>query len=317
MTPTDTDRALRTLVDHAWDREVTWSQIQAWTENFTGETAAVDVEQEHGRIALTRFIYFGKRLIREMLRSLYRDHFEAPLIQRLRRNSLDTRDLKILQSQFKQELKSTRFIGVGNPSESGAHLLYYFRQINRLPKDLFVDMTTAFNGVPPGGRIANLQATDLSVRHYVFFDDIVGSAEQSTAYLSAKLKRIRRANPQLDLRFMCLFATSHGLELLNDKSMFDGKATCLFELDDTYKAFNALQRYFSPSLAGTFSSQIFEQMVRHYGQTLLPGHVTGYKDGQLMLGFTHNTPDNTLPIYWNEGLTTPWSPIFVRYNKVG
>lgn len=316
MTPADIDRSLRTLVEHAWDREVTWSQIQGWAQNFTGQTAAVDVEREHGLIALTRFIYFGKRLVREMLRSLYRDHFESPLIQRVRRNCLNTRDVTILKEQFEQELNSTRFIGVGNPSESGAHLLYYFRQINRLSKDLFVDMGAAFSEVRPGGRIAPLQATDLSACRYVFFDDVVGSAQQSTSYLSAKLRRIRKANPRLDLRFMCLFATSKGLAALNDKDMFDGKATCLFELDDTYKVFNALQRYFPPSLVGAFNNQTFEQMVRHYGQTLFPPHAAGYRDGQLMIGFTHNTPDNTLPIYWNEGRRTPWSPIFVRYDKV-
>lgn len=316
MTPAEIDRNLRTLVEHAWDREVSWSQIQAWAENFTGQTAAVDVEREHGRIALTRFIYFGKRLVREMLRSLYRDHFEAPLIQRVRRNCLNTRDATILKAQFKQELNSTRFIGVGNPSESGAHLLYYFRQINRVSKDLFVDIGAAFNEIQPGGRTAALQATDLCASRYVFFDDVVGSAEQSTSYLSAKIRRIRKANPLLDLRFMCLFATSQGLKILNDKSMFDGKATCLFELDETYKVFNAKQRYFPADLGGAFSNQIFEMMVRHYGQNLFPSHAAGYKEGQLMLGFTHNTPDNTLPIYWNEGRRTPWSPIFVRYDKV-
>lgn len=316
MTPSDLDRTLRTLVEHAWEREVTWSQIQAWSANFTGETASIDVEREHSLIALSRFIYFGKRLVREMLRALYRDHFEAPLIQRARRNSQHTRDSVMLRSNFAQELNSTRFIGVGNPSESGAHLLYYFRQVNRLSKELFVDIGAAFSEIQPGGRTAALQAKDLSVSRYVFFDDVVGSAEQSTLYLSNKVRRIRKANPRLDLRFMCLFASSKGLDALNSKNMFDGKATTLFELDDTYKVFNALQRYFPPGLLGNFSIQIFEEMARHYGQNLFPGHAAGYKDGQFMLGFTHNTPDNTLPVYWNEGRRASWSPIFVRYDKV-
>lgn len=316
MTPAELERTLRTLVEHAWDREVTWSQIQAWTDNFTGQTASIDIEREHSLIALSRFIYFGKRLVREMLRSLYRDHFEAPLIQRVRRNFQNTRDATLLRTHFEQERDSTRFIGVGNPAESGAHLLYYFRQINRLSKELFVDIGAAFSEIQPGGRTAALQAQDLSVCRYVFFDDVVGSAEQSTTYLSTKLRRIRKANPQLDLRFMCLFASSTGLEILNSKNMFDGKATTLFELDDTYKVFHALQRYFPPGLIGAFNIQTFEQMAQHYGQILNPGHATGYKDGQLMLGFTHNTPDNTLPIYWNEGRGSAWNPIFVRYDKV-
>lgn len=316
MTPTDLDRTLRTLVEHAWEREVTWSQIQAWASNFTGQTASTDVEREHSLIALSRFIYFGKRLVREMLRALYRDHFESPMIQRVRRNCQHTRDATILRTHFTHELNSTRFIGVGNPSESGAHLLYYFRQINRLSKELFVDIGAAFSEIRPGGRTAALQAKDLSVGRYVFFDDVVGSADQSTSYLSTKLRRIRKANPHVDLRFMCLFASSKGLQALNSKNMFDGRATSLFELDDTYKVFNELQRYFPTGLLETFDIEIFEKMVRHYGQALLPGHATGYKDGQFMLGFTHNTPDNTLPVYWNEGRRITWNPIFVRYDKV-
>jgi hypothetical protein len=78
----------------------------------------------------------------------------------------------------------------------------------------------------------------------------------------------------------------------------------------------AAQRYFPSGLAGTFNANLFEQMARHYGQVLFPGHAAGYKDGQFMLGFTHNTPDNTLPIFWDEGRKTPWNPIFVRYDKV-
>lgn len=316
MNSADIDRTLRTLAEHAWEREVTWSHIQAWIENFTGKVTSVDIERDHGLFALTRFTYFGKRLVREMLRSLYRDYFEAPLIQRARRNCSNTRDTTVLKAHYKQELNSTRFIGIGNPSESGAHLLYYFRQVNRLSKELFVDIGAAFNEVQPGGRIGGLQATDMSICRYVFFDDVVGSAEQSTKYLSQKIHRIRKMNPRLDLRFMCLFATTQGLEILNSASLFDGKAVCLFELDSTYKAFNVLQRYFPPALTGKFNHGTFEQMARHYGQTLCPQHPVGYKDGQLMLGFTHNTPDNTLPIFWNEGRRTEWNPIFVRYDKV-
>lgn len=316
MSPAEIDRALRALVDHAWDREVTWSQIQAWAANFDGQITSVEIEREHSLVALSRFIYFGKRLVREMLRSLYRDHYEAPLVQRIRRNCANTRDATLLRKLFLQERQATRFIGVGNPAESGAHLLYYFRQINRLSKELFVDFGAAFSEASPGGRTAPLQARNASISRYVFFDDVVGSADQSKDYLSDKLVRIRKSNPKIDLRFMCLFASSKGLETLNSQKLFDGKASCLFELDDTYKVFHALQRYFPPGLIENFDPQIFEQMARHYGQRLFPGNPVGWKDGQFMLGFTHNTPDNTLPIYWNEGRSTGWNPIFVRYDKV-
>jgi hypothetical protein len=168
----------------------------------------------------------------------------------------------------------------------------------------------------PGKRHSLLRALDPSVSRYVFFDDLVGSAQQSTTYLSRSLTRVRKLHPSLDLRFMSLFATTEGLAALNGPTLFDGKASCLFELDDTYKAFHPLQRYFPDSLAPEFDLAVFRTLASHYGAHLFPGHALGYRDGQLLLGFTHNTPDNTLPMFWNEGRTFPWSPIFVRYDKV-
>ncbi|MDQ7954754.1 MAG: hypothetical protein RET84_02540 [Pseudomonadota bacterium] len=316
MTPGETERALKILTEHAWDREVTWGQIRQWSENFGGGHTAAAEENKIALIALTRFLYFGKRLVREMLRSIYRDHFESPLIQAIRRHLRHSKDAGLIRAIFHQERNATRFIGMGNPSESGAHLLYYFRQINRLPKDMFVDMGTAFVETMPGKTLSFLKATNPSVRRYVFFDDLVGSGQQSRDYLSKNLQRIRRRYPSIELRFMCLFATSKGIEGLNAPEFFDGKAMCLFELDDTYKAFHPSQRYFPDALSPNFDAGVFRAMAIHYGSQLVPDHPLGYKDGQLMLGFTHNTPDNTLPIFWNEGRTAPWEPIFVRYGKV-
>jgi hypothetical protein len=96
--------------------------------------------------------------------------------------------------------------------------------------------------------------------------------------------------------------------------MFNGKASCLFELDETYQAFGAHSRYFTNS-PPWFSLTDFQSMATHYGNFLTPHFPLGYKDGQLLLGFSHNTPDNTLPIFWFEGRTKPWSPIFIRFDK--
>jgi hypothetical protein len=238
------------------------------------------------------------------------------LIQRIRRNLKNSRDSALIRTHFERELAATRFIGIGNPAESGAHLLYYFRQINHLPKDLFVDLGTAFTDTLPSSRNSPIRALDASVSRYVFFDDLVGSAQQSTTYLARSLSRIRKQYPTLDLRFMSLFATTDGLEKLNGQRFFKGKAASLFELDDSYKAFSDVQRYFPDALGTDFDLAAFKLSASHYGGKLFSEHPLGYKDGQLLLGFTHNTPDNTLPIFWNEGRSVPWSPLFVRYDKV-
>lgn len=311
---TQYESKLRTLIEHAWDQEVRWPHIEAWMQNFTGDAFDSKEERLYGIFALSRFMYFSKRLVREMLKSLYRDHFEAPLIQRIRRNCGGTKDTAIIRNMYKNELAATRFVGVGNPAESGAHLLYYFRQVNYLPKDLFVDFSGAFSPILDANGVIRFKQREVGVTRYIFFDDLVGSGTQASDYLSVSLSRVRAVNPKLDLQFMSLFSTSSGLKKMNEAKLFDGKAMCIFELDNSYKAFDVSSRYFS-SHPSWFHVDTLKILAEHYGMKLQPNRPLGYKDGQMLLGFSHNTPDNTLPIFWDEGILAPWNPVFVRYDK--
>lgn len=309
------EQKIRTLVKHAWDQEVEWAQISAWLDNFSGDFLDRADERIYALFALSKFMYFGRRLIREMLRSLYRDYFESPLLQRIRRNLKGSRDMDLIRAIYKQELTATRFIGVGNPSESGAHLLYYFRQVNRLPKNLFSDLAGAFQpAVDRRSGEATLAPKDPSVARYVFFDDLVGSGTQVAQYLTKNLADIRKSTPNIDLRHMSLFSTTSGLEKMNESSLFGGNSTCLFELDETYKAFEPESRYFSRP-PNWFNMRDMRNMAEGYGERLKPGMGLGYKNGQVLLGFTHNTPDNSPPVFWDEGHLISWKPVFLRYDK--
>lgn len=312
------ERKLRDLVDNAWDQEVQWREVSAWIDNFTGETIDESEEKLYLMFFLTRFVYFSKRLMREMLKALYRDYFVAPICQRIRRNCNDSMDISQIQFLFDQELAATKFIGIGNPSESGAHLLYYFRQVNHLSKEHFSDFHGAFTKRADRSEVdgVSISPKQSNIKRYVMFDDVVGSGTQVTDYLSSDLRKLKN-DKQLDIRFISLFATTAGLEKLNKKEMFDGKASCLFELDSSYKAFEKESRYFSNS-PDWFDIDILKRIVQEYGERLLPNcdMALGYKDGQLLLGFSHNTPDNTPPIFWYENPRSDWSPVFLRYNKI-
>lgn len=310
------ERRLRTLVAQAWDNEVRWSEIAAWAENFIGDTAPRQDEELSALFALSRFMYFSRRLTREMLKALYRDHFEAPTMQRIRRNFNGTKDVALLRRQYQEQLSGTRFIGLGNPAESGAHLLYVFRQVNYLPKDYFADLLSAFSSKPSRIRAGDIeyQIRNASVNRIVFFDDIVGSGTQARQYLSEELKRIRAGDPNFELNFLALFATTEGLNRLNAPELFDGRASCLFELDSSFRVFSDNARYFADS-PDWFNATDFQAMARQYGASLQPHIPVGYKDGQLLLAFAHNTPDNTLPIFWDQGTRKQWQPIFPRFDK--
>ena len=312
------ERQLRILISYAWDGEVAFESITTWLDNFNGVILDKDLERLLALFSISRFLYFSRRMVREMLRSLYRDYFRAPIMQRIRRNYSNTRDYNLLLHLYEAEKKGTRFIGVGNPSESGAHLLYYFRQVNRLEKDLFIDISAAFEPVIERDRngIAEikLKASSLDVSRYVFFDDLVGSGDQVSLYLEKKISMLRKDNPDIELKYLCLFGTKNGIARLNGPSLFAGNASCLFELDDSYKAFHDQSRNFS-NCPSWFVKADFEKMARGYGSALKPECEAGHRDGQLMIGFSHNTPDNSLPIFWDEGQGKPWAPVFIRFDK--
>jgi hypothetical protein len=309
------EKKLEVLVMHAWDQEIRQPEINAWSQNFDGRYCDSSLERRYSLFMLTKFIYFSKRLVREMLKSLYRDQFQGPLRRRLRKNLNNTRDSALIDRLYFDELNSTRFIGVGNPSESGAHLLYYFRQVNHLSKELFSDINSSFKTIVDRTGKITLVPHHERVKRYIFFDDLVGTAEQSSVYLSKTLKQIRDGSSDVDIRFMCLFSKTEGLKKLNQPNLFDGKATSLFELDKTFSAFDDDSRYFADA-PGWFDKEHAKEFAIEYGRPLFRPPL-GHGDGQLLLGFSHNTPDNSLPIFWKEGsVAIPWSPIFLRYDKV-
>ncbi|MDP4073933.1 hypothetical protein [Acidovorax sp. A1169] len=238
-------------------------------------------------------------------------------MQRIRRNLGGTKNIAQIQEVYERELRSTRFISVGNPSESGAHLLYYFRQVNYLSKNLFCDFAQAFStSVSKNAKdsTVSLLPRETGVSRIVFFDDLVGSGTQITRYLGDYLPKIRLGTSGIDLRFMSLFATTQGLTRLNSQALFDGKSSTLFELDDTYKAFDVNSRSLA-SAPEWFERSKLEALAKHYGHALRPSMPLGYKDNQLLIAFSHNTPNNTLPIFWDEGSKIAWNPVFIRFDK--
>lgn len=152
------------------------------------------------------------------------------------------------------------------------------------------------------------------VSRYVFFDDLVGSGTQVSEYLLDPIAQLRKSHPGTHLKFLCLFGTSEGLKKLNREDLFDGGAKALFELDESYKAFESGSRYFR-DVPDWFSLARLRTLAQEYGRDLYPGRELGYKGGQLMLAFSHNTPDNVPAIFWVSDLAVPWRPVFVRYDK--
>jgi hypothetical protein len=304
---------IKTLNETIWERRATEPAIADWLDNFVPSSNSTPDERVHALFLLSNFMYFGDREIRGLLKSLYRDLYRYPITESIRRANGDTVDSSVIDPQFAEQLRTTRFLGVGNPSESGCHLLYYFRQENNLSKELFIHTHQIFTRRTGVGTV---QLRDSSISRYIFIDDFCGSGKQGTEYSRDLVEDIKSLKPDASVAYYVLFATNKGINKVKNETKFDS-ASAVYELDSSFKCFAHDSRYFRnpvPEINHAFC----EKMCRSYGERMVSAdHALGFEDSQLLIGFHHNTPDNTLPIIWfDEPGRMPWRPIFRRYPKL-
>jgi hypothetical protein len=87
-------------------------------------------------------------------------------------------------------------------------------------------------------------------------------------------------------------------------------------LDPSFRALEPESRYFvsPPPRIGLSDAR---SLCEKYGTRIFAAAPLGYRDSQLLLGFHHNVPDNSVPMFWSEGTDVyPWKPVFRRYHKV-
>lgn len=302
------------LSEGVWENRIRRPDIEAWLRNFNGDVFSPQRERILAIVLLAHFTYFGDRELRVMLRSLYRDLFRYPLIQSIRTEQGGTTDPTVVNRAFQSARARTRFLGMGNPSESGAHLLYYFRQENRLPKSLFVHQHEVLRAAPRH-KVPSIDIPNLD--RLIFIDDVLGSGQQALEYSEKILTNYREAaeheGRRLSIHYYVLFAKQAGLDVARN-GLFD-EVNAVHILDESESAFSPTSRLLA-NLTNDISIDDLKTFARHYGEKVLAGHGLGYRNGQMLLGFHHNIPDNTLPIFWMDELGPHWQALFPRYQKV-
>lgn len=310
-------RRVKTLSERLWEGHCQVPDVDAWLANFDGRHCGdKDVEHLHALHLLASTSYFGLRELRVLLRALFRDLFRYPLIQTIREELGGTRDALEIQRRFSHELAQTRFLGMGSPAESGTHLLYYFRQENRLLRSQFVHQHQLLTSAATD---PNVRLADPGLKRLVFIDDLCGSGEQAVRYSETLLRTIReiaaREGRTIEFQYLVLFGIEAGLERAKNDADFD-VVDAVSKLDHTYQTFGPSSRVFRkpPPMIERARS---EQLAIGYGAELWSDWPTGFDDGQLLLAFHHNVPDNSLPILWFDEGAPPWEPAFPRYPKIG
>lgn len=302
------ENKIQTLSTWLWENRPTKPTIEEWLQNFSSQNS--DREQLNALHQLSHFMSFELREIREMLKSLYRDHFIKPLIQGIKKSG--SIGIDKIDSELKQHKERTRFIGIGNASESSCIMLYFFRQENGIRKEQFINVSDIFIR-DEDGKILDLTEDAKQIEHYIFIDDFSGSGSQASGFfLKNQIEKVNKINPNAKLYYFTLFSTKESnivLKGTNNKLILRS----VFELDDTYKVFSAESRYYANlEEEKTFSQDTCMNYKNRYLYSH-PDYLCGWRDGQLLLRFFYNTPDNTLPTFWTE--TNQWKPVFKRYDK--
>lgn len=309
------DLKIMKLSQNIWENKIDGLSLERWLRNFKSSSNYEDCEQIHALYLLSNFMYFGTREIRELLKSLYRDKYLKPLIQSIRKSNGNCKDINTISSTIDLEIRSTRFLGIGNPSESGTHLLYFFRQENGLGKDNFIHSHEILSFDRSDKKNLKIKMKNPDIKRYVFLDDVCGSGTQAIDYSEDLVSEMKGVDSSIEVYYFTLFSTVKGMQNIRNNSLFD-KVGCIFELDESFKCFSDESRHFINENELPISKSFAKKLCENYGEMLLGGNkrdCLGYKDSQLLLGFAHNTPDNTLPIVWVDN--TQWEPLFKRYNK--
>ena len=291
-------------------RDQRQSVYQRWLDNFKE-----DDEQLNALYLLSKFTYFGGIEIRALLKALYRDLYKYPIVESIRKENKDSLDDSFIKDQFRAHRYRTRFLGVGNPSESGVHLLYYFRQENSLSKDLFAHAHELFTANYSEQTERIEQSWDNpQINHIVFIDDFCGSGNQAVRYIKRLVEQIKTLNDKCWVEYFVLVANKTGLERVKSETIVD-RAEAVFELDESFKCFGDVSRYFVSNPAEVDKASC-RAICEKYGKERAKDakSAMGYDDDELLLSFFHNTPNNTLPIFWTDD--KEWYPIFNRTKKI-
>lgn len=279
-------RIIRNTSVVAWKKEITDIQIEKWLKNFTGlYFDNVENERKLALWLLAHFSYYTYDDVRVLCKNLFNQYLHEKL-----------RDYKgeDLPQAINKIIENTVFIGLGNDSESGNNILYYFRQENQLSKKSFeID-------------------TERIYENLVYIDDVTISGNQALEYI--KSRNIKAQNTYAAL----LIATEDAIEKLAapDTKI---KPISTMILDQRDRAFSESAYVFSEKRIVEIRG-IAQEFCKLYGRLAVEEcgymvhHPLGYDDGQYMISFEYNTPDNTLPIFWGTG--NGWIPLFKRYQKI-
>lgn len=276
----------------SWDHPLSYEGINNWLSNFDG--SALGSEKAEKNLALwllSGFIHFSLDDVRGYCQCLFSEFIHTKLTEYKKAHLFQE---LTLDQQVEHILDSSVFLSLGNDSESGSNILYYFRQINKLDKKVFEkDLKEKYENL-------------------VFVDDVTISGIQALTYIP-RISGSISADKMYFLTFLASDTAIDELSYLNVQVLYGNRLT------DRERCFSGNSYVFSSESKQAYLL-IAKKMCEYYGNIITQGHPEvdgfplGVDEAQGLFCFFYNTPDNTLPVFWCS--ENNWKPIFKRFEKV-
>ena len=192
----------------------------------------------------------------------------------------------------------------GSPAQSGSSYARIYANENKI----YIDNAVSFD------KISDVLEKKSHIKAIVFVDDIIASGNSAVESLNTLNDQCGKLlEKQKVTVFISAICGLHiGIKKLEDaieKVPFEAEAIVGDLLTEIDQCFSSTSEVFSSSDERNRAKRI----VLEHGRLLQKKLPLGYGDGQLLVAFHDNCPNNTLPILWCEPTgNKQWIPLFKR-----
>lgn len=272
------------------------SHVDAWLRQFPSRfRTPLLVLLRH----LRQDYYFDEGRVNRCLMRLYKRF-------RLRIRLKDPAMRAMKPGRFKHRL---RLVSLSNESKSEGRILHSFRKVNALPA--MSGPTSALDEV-----LKEVQERPGAHPPVVAVDDFIGSGGSALRFIGdsfiGAFGEDERVWPiRSRVHYLAITGFRDAIEAIEER--FSGRVRVLVEktLDESDRVFSNTSRI----LADPEIRESLRELTSEIGSEIYrPEHSLGYENGQALVVFYYDVPNNTLPILFEPGSYRgrPWLPLLAR-----
>lgn len=293
------------------DGDAVRALYQKRERDFVKETEILKVIEKWGTYKGQRYEVAHVRAWLDQFGDFHEQRLMFKLLQHLRffDISLVREALRAIQSRVKTQRKimegerSRRDIIIsafGGIAKSGPSMARLYAQENRIVREHVVELD----------KIRGLLEKESRIKALVFVDDIIGSGKQLASAFSEFRNELSSFLVDRDVKVYvtAICGLEEGINLLEkemNRADFKTEPYIVEQFSKADQCFSEESEiYDSPK-----EVEEAQKIALFYGDKVKRGQAMGFENSQLLVTFSDNCPNNTLPIFWSR---SNWYPLFER-----